>query len=194
MSEVIKNLSQKRYNEIRREVLLDVIDIVFDTIASRVSIENKDKSYTIKKLTNSIELIYKLIEQQNNEKIPSEIIRSIKPRITNKLNNTFCYKPPSKNENINNKNENDKIIFCPNVQLSLEVSYNEIKKDVHLKKSVEHYRFFVFPITINNKEYIITFAEENKYTKREIIEILDNNISVDENVLSSEIKNKYFFI
>ncbi|KAG4082639.1 hypothetical protein H8356DRAFT_969418 [Neocallimastix lanati (nom. inval.)] len=94
MSEVVKNLSQKRYDELRRNVIIDAIDIVFNTISNQVKIDNKDKSFTVRKLTNSIELIYDLSSQENNDKIPSEIIKSIKPRISHKLNNTFCYKLP----------------------------------------------------------------------------------------------------
>ncbi|ORX78479.1 hypothetical protein BCR32DRAFT_247113 [Anaeromyces robustus] len=132
MSEVVKNLSQKRYNEIRRGVIIDAIDLVLNTIANQVSIDNKDKTFTVKKLTNSIELIYNLIGQLNNEKVPREILESLKPRITNKLNSTFCYKLPSKNETTKARSGKDKdsntILFSPTIQLAVEVSYNEIKK------------------------------------------------------------------
>ncbi|KAG4081640.1 hypothetical protein H8356DRAFT_1384358 [Neocallimastix lanati (nom. inval.)] len=195
MSEVVKNLSQKRYDELRRNVIIDAIDIVFNTISNQVKIDNKDKSFTVRKLTNSIELIYDLSSQENNDKIPSEIIKSIKPRISHKLNNTFCYKLPSKNENTNlgKESKNSSIVFSPFIQNAIEVSQNDIKMDVQLPKSLEHYHFFVFPLNMDGKEYIITYAEENKYSKREIIEILHNNVSIDKNILSKELKEKYYF-
>ncbi|KAG4094183.1 hypothetical protein H8356DRAFT_1321419 [Neocallimastix lanati (nom. inval.)] len=89
MTEVVKiYLKKDMMNYV--VMLLDTIDI--------------NKTFTVKKLTNSIELIYNLISQENNDKIPSEI-KSLKPRISHKLNNAFCYKLPSKNEIINLGND-----------------------------------------------------------------------------------------
>ena len=193
MSEVIKNLSQKRYNEIRHSVIEDAVDIVFETIANQANIKDKDKSYTTRKLTKTIELVYKLISESNNDKIPSDIIKSLKPKISLNMNKAFCYKIPSKNENIKTISDEIPIMFSPNVQSAVEVSYNEIKKDVKLSKSIEHYHFFVFPLTYEEKEYIITYAEENKYSRRIIIEILNNNVAVKDTFLTPELKNKYYF-
>ncbi|ORX42242.1 hypothetical protein BCR36DRAFT_308136 [Piromyces finnis] len=196
MSEVIKSVSQKRLNELKRTVITDAIDLVLNTICDKVSIDEKDKSFTVKKLTKTIELIYKLLGDLNNDQFPSEIIKSLKPHITSKLNNTFCFKQPSKNNNSNKKSifESAPIIFYPNIQLALEISYKEIKKDIKLQKLPEHYHFFVFPLTMDDKEYIITYAEENKYSKREIIEILLDDVEVSKDVLPHEIKTKYGFI
>ncbi|ORX41579.1 hypothetical protein BCR36DRAFT_215701, partial [Piromyces finnis] len=85
------------------------------------------------------------------------------------------------------------IIFTPNIQLALEISYKEIKKDIKLQKLPEYYHFFVLPLNIDDKEYIITYAEENKYSKREIIEILLDNVEISKDALSKEIKTKYEF-
>jgi len=194
MSEVVNSLSQKRYNEIRRMVISDALDMVLNTLATQVTIENKDKTFTVKRLTNTIDLLCKSLAELNNDKIPSEIVQSLKPKITSKLSNTFCYKLQTKNENQKDLNSYVPVIFTPNIQLAVEVSYNEVKKDVKLQKSSEHYRFFVFPLSLDNKEYLITYAEENKYSNREIIEIICDNVSVDKDVLPNEIKNKYCFI
>lgn len=194
MAEVIKNLSQKRLNEIKRTVITDVIDLVLNTISNQVLIKEKSKSFTVKKLTKTLELMYKLLGESKNDQFPSDIIGSLKPHITSNLSNTFCYKPLLKSTSSKEIFESTPIIFTPNIQLALEISYKEIKKDVKLPKLPEHYHFFVFSLNINDKEYIITYAEENKYSKREIIEILIDNVEVGKDTLSHEIKTKYEFI
>jgi len=197
MSETVHSLSQKRYNEMKRLVIIDAIDIVLNTIATQASVEAKDKSFTVKKLTKSVDLLYKKLSEINNNKIPSDIINTLKPKILPKLNNTFCYKSPTKNEKNekeNNITSENQVFFTLNIQQAIEIPFKEIKKEFKLQKSIEHYRFFVFPLIKNENEYIITYAEENKYSKREIVEILHNNVSVDKNILSDEIKNKYGFI
>ena len=192
MSETVKIISQRRYNEMKRTIIMDSIDFVLNTIASQTLLKKKDKTYTSKKLKNTIELLYKLLGDMNNDNFPSDIFNSLKPHITTKLINTFCFKQ----RNINNRYILDQtpIIFSPNIQLALEISYKEIKKDVKLQKSPELYRFFVLPLNIDKKEYIITYAEENKYSKREIIEILYYNNEINRNILPEEIKIKYNFL
>ena len=197
MSETVHSLSQKRYNEMKRLVIIDAIDIVLNTIATQASVEAKDKSFTVKKLTKSVDLLYKKLGEINNDKIPSDIVNTLKPKILPKLNNTFCYKSQTKNEKNekeNNITSENQVFFTLNIQQAIEIPFKEIKKEFKLQKSIEHYRFFVFPLIKNENEYIITYAEENKYSKREIVEILHNNVSVDKNILSDEIKNKYGFI
>ena len=49
------------------------------------------------------------------------------------------------------------------------------------------------PLNIDDKEYLVTYAEENKYSKREIIEILYNNTEISKDELPQEIKTKYGF-
>jgi hypothetical protein len=102
---------------------------------------------------------------------------------------------PSKNElaNLSNDSKASSIVFSPFIQNAVEISQNDVKTDVQLPKSLEHYHFFVFSLNIDGKEYIVTYAEENKYSKRELIEIVHNNVSVDRNVLSKELKEKYYF-
>ena len=194
MSETVKIISQRRYNEMKRTIIMDSIDFVLNTIASQTLLKKKDKTYTSKKLKNTIELLYKLLGDMNNDNFPSDIINSLKPHITTKLRNTFCVK--LRNININNRYILDQtpIIFSPYIQLALEIPYKEIKKDVKLKKSPELYRFFVFPLNIDKKEYIIIYAEENKYSKREIIEISYYNYEINRNILPEEIKTKYNFL
>ncbi|ORX41436.1 hypothetical protein BCR36DRAFT_588060, partial [Piromyces finnis] len=193
MSEIVKNISQKRLNELKRTVITDAIDLVLNSIGNQVSINEKNKSFTVKKLTKTIELMYKLIGDLNNEQFPSDIVDSLKPHITSNLSNTFCYKAPVKSTSNKEIFDSTPIIFTPNIQLALEISYKEIKKDVKLPKLPEHYHFFVFPLNIDDKEYIITYAEENKYSKREIIEILLDNVEISKDILSHEIKTKYGF-
>ena len=144
-------------------------------------------------MTNTIELLYKLLGDLHNDQFPSDIINSLKPHITTQLNNTFCFKPQNKNETTRDILDDVPIIFSPNIQLALEISYKEIRKDVKLQKLPEHYRFFVFPLNMDDKEYLITYAEENKYSKREIIEILHNNTEINKDALPQEIKTKYGF-
>ena len=129
----------------------------------------------------------------HNDQFPLDIMNSLKPNINTQLSNTFCFKTPPKNDTKKDIFESVPIIFSPNIQLALEIPYKEIKKDVKLQKLPEHYRFFAFPLNIDNKEYIITYAEENKYSKREIIEILHNNVEISKDILSQEIKTKYGF-
>ena len=133
MSETVKILSQRRYNEMKRTIIMDSIDLVLNTIASQTLLKKKDKTYTSKKLKNTIESLYKLLGDMNNDNFPSDIFNSLKPHITTKLINTFCFKQ----RNINNRYILDQtpIIFSPNIQLALEISYKEIKKDVKLQKS-----------------------------------------------------------
>ena len=193
MSEAVRTLTQKRYNEVKRTVITDAIDLVLNTIASQTSLNEKDKTFTNKKLTNTIELLYKLLGDLHNDQFPSDIIKSLKPHITTQLSNTFCFKPQAKTEANKDIIDQVPIIFLPNIQLALEISYKEVKRDIKLQKLPEHYRFFVFPLTIDQKEYIITYAEENKYSKREIIEILYNDTEISKDELPQEIKTKYGF-
>lgn len=193
MSEAVRTLTQKRYNEVKRTVITDAIDLVLNTIASQTSLNEKDKTFTNKKLTNTIELLYKLLGDLHNDQFPSDIIKSLKPHITTQLSNTFCFKPQAKTEANNDIFDQVPIIFLPNIQLALEISYKEVKRDIKLQKLPEHYRFFVFPLTIDQKEYLITYAEENKYSKREIIEILYNDTEISKDELPQEIKTKYGF-
>jgi len=194
MSEAVKTLSQKRYNEVKRTVITDAIDLVLNTIASQTSLNEKDKTFTTKKLTNTIELLYKLLGDLHNDQFPSDIIKGLKPHITTQLSNTFCFKPQAKNEINKDIFDHVPIIFLPNIQLALEISYKEIRKDIKLQKMPEHYHFFVFPLNIDDKEYLVTYAEENKYSKREIIEILHNNVEINKDSLPQEIKTKYGFL
>ncbi|OUM57120.1 hypothetical protein PIROE2DRAFT_17992, partial [Piromyces sp. E2] len=85
MSEAVKTLSQKRYNEIKRTIIVDAVDLVLNTIANRTSLKEKDKTFTNRKLTNTIQLIYKLLGDLHNDQFPSEIINSLKPHITTQL-------------------------------------------------------------------------------------------------------------
>jgi len=196
MSEIVNALSQKRYNEIRRTIISDAFDVVLNAIASQASVNNKDKSFTMKKLATTLDSLYKKIGEINSDKLPSEIINSLKPKMTPQLNNTFCYKLHSKRENKKKKNIvfEVPIIFTPNIQLAIEVPSTEIKKDTKLQKSAEHYHFFIFPFNENDNKYVITYAEENKYSKREIIEVTLNNSVVDKSILPEEIKDKYNLI
>jgi len=193
MSEAVRTLTQKRYNEVKRTVITDAIDLVLNTIASQTSLNEKDKTFTNKKLTNTIELLYKLLGDLHNDQFPSDIIKSLKPHITTQLSNTFCFKQQAKTEANKDIFDQVPIIFLPNIQLALEISYKEVKRDIKLQKLPEHYRFFIFPLTIDQKEYLITYAEENKYSKREIIEILYNNTEISKDELPQEIKTKYGF-
>ena len=161
MSDAIKYLSEKKYNEIKKIIVTDAIDLVLNTIANQTKIPEKDKSYTVKKLTTTIELLYKLLGDSHNDQFPSDIMNSLKPHIPTQLKNTFCYKQPPKNDIPKNINVNVPVIFSPLIPLALEIPYKKIKKDVKLQKSPEHYRFFVFPLTIDEKEYRVTYAEEN---------------------------------
>ena len=194
MSEAIKSLSQKRYNEVKKIVITDAIDLVLNTIAHQTSINEKDKSFTNKKLSNTIELLYKLLGDLHNDQFPSDILASLKPRISTQLSNTFCYKQPPKNKATNDAIETMPIIFSPHIEDALEIPYKEIKRGVKLQKLPQHYRYFVLNLNVDDKEYIITYAEENKYSKREIIEILYNNAEISKDTLSQEIKTKYGFI
>ncbi|ORX41578.1 hypothetical protein BCR36DRAFT_255583, partial [Piromyces finnis] len=85
MSEVVKNLSQMRLNELKRTAITDAITLVLNTISKQVSITKKDKSFTVKKLTKTIELMYKLLADLNNDQFPLDIISSLKPHITSSL-------------------------------------------------------------------------------------------------------------
>jgi len=178
---------------VKRTVITDAIDLVLNTIASQTSLNEKDKTFTNKKLTNTIELLYKLLGDLHNDQFPSDIINSLKPHITTQLSNTFCFKPQAKNETNRDILDQVPIIFSPNIQLALEISYKEIKKDVKLQKLPEHYRFFLFRLNIEDKEYIVIYAEENKYSKREIVEILHNNIEISKDDLPQDIRTKYGF-
>ena len=192
MSDVITALSEKRYNDFRKTIISDSINIVLNTIANQTVITNKDKSYTVKKLTKTVELMLKLLGEVDNEQIPSDIIKTIKPRISTSLNNTFCYKQPGK---VTNTNAISPIAFSPYINSTIEISYKEIKNaTIKLNKSFEYYHFFTFPVTINDKTYQIVYAEENMYSKREIVEVLLNNQIVDANVIDSAIRKEYNFM
>ncbi|KAG4086203.1 hypothetical protein H8356DRAFT_1330722 [Neocallimastix lanati (nom. inval.)] len=65
-----------------------------------------------------------------SEKIPSEIIQNPKPKISSRLNKTFCYKVSTKTENIKDKINDIPNIFSPNIQSAVELSYNKIEKDI----------------------------------------------------------------
>ena len=162
MSEAVKYLSEKRYNEMKRTVITDAIELVLNTIANQTSLSEKDKTFTTKKLTNTIELIYNKLSELNNDQFPLDIINSLKPHITSQLSNTFCYKPPIKNDNTRNITDLIPVIFSPNIQSAIEIPQKEIRKDIKLPKLPEYYRFFAFALPINDEEYIITYAEENK--------------------------------
>jgi len=43
MSEAIKSLTQKRYNEVKRTVITDAINLVLNTIASQTSLNERIK-------------------------------------------------------------------------------------------------------------------------------------------------------
>ena len=85
-------------------------------------------------------------------------------------------------------------MFSPNISFALEISYHEVKiEDIKSREIDAHYHFFIFPLVIDDKEYVITYAEENKYSKRKIIEVLYDNIKVDESIITKKIRNKYNF-
>jgi len=191
MSDAVNILSKKRLNEFKQTVINDVIDLILNTITKQTSFSKKDRTYTSKRLTNTIEELYKILGDIDNDQFPSNIISSLKPHITTQLSNTFCFKSRSKNNKNKNLSEDVSLIFSSYIPQAIEVSFREIKKNVKLQKLPEYYRFFVFPLIINEKKYIITYAEENKYSKREIIEILQDNVEIDKNELSAEIKLKY---
>ncbi|KAG4084906.1 hypothetical protein H8356DRAFT_1341536 [Neocallimastix lanati (nom. inval.)] len=83
----------------------------------------------------------------------------------NSLNNVFCFKPTSKNNNTKKETFDDiHVMFSPNISSALEISYNE---------------------------YVIIYAEENKYSKRKIIEVLYDNIKVDEKKKTEVLNNHH---
>ncbi|KAG4108048.1 hypothetical protein H8356DRAFT_1268207 [Neocallimastix lanati (nom. inval.)] len=135
----------------------------------------------------------KLLCESNNERIPPEIIKTIKPKISAQLNNAFCFKPALKNNDTKKETFDDiPVIFSPNISSALEISYNEVKiEDIKSREIDAHFHFFIFPLVIDGKEYVITYAEENKYSKRKIIEVLYDNIKVDEKEKKKEVINNH---
>ncbi|KAG4092771.1 hypothetical protein H8356DRAFT_1049161 [Neocallimastix lanati (nom. inval.)] len=120
----------------------------------------------------------KLLCESNNERIPPEIIKTIKLKISAQLNTVFCFKPSLKNNGAKKEKFDDiPVIFSPNISSALEIFYNEVKiEDIKSREIDAHFHFFIFPSVIDGKEYVITYAEENKYSKRKIIEVLYDNI------------------
>ncbi|ORY83378.1 hypothetical protein LY90DRAFT_697320 [Neocallimastix californiae] len=165
MNEAVKALAKKRYDEIRRTIIADSIDIVLNTIASQTKFEEKDKTFT-----------------------------TIKPKISPLLSDTFCFKKSTKN-NIEKETPNDTPIqFSPNIYSAMEISFNELKLvDFTSVEINEGHHFFIFPLVIDNKDYIVTYAEKNKYSKRKIIKVMYNNVKVDESVITPELRKKYNF-
>jgi len=43
MSEVVRKIAQKKFDEMRHAVIVDAVDVVLETIASQAYIERKDK-------------------------------------------------------------------------------------------------------------------------------------------------------
>ena len=66
-------------------------------------------------------------------------------------------------------------------------------EDIKSREIDTHYHFFIFPLVIDDREYVIAYAEENKYSICKIIEVLYDNIKVDESFITQEIRNKYNF-
>ncbi|KAG4100855.1 hypothetical protein H8356DRAFT_1659286 [Neocallimastix lanati (nom. inval.)] len=194
MNEAVKALAKKRYDEIRRTIIADSIDIVLNTIASQTKFEEKDKTFTVKRLKSTIELLLQELYESNNEKIPPEILKTIKPKISPLLSDTFCFKKSTKN-NIEKETPNDTPIqFSPNIYSAMEISFNELKLvDFTSVEINEGHHFFIFPLVIDNKDYIVTYAEKNKYSKRKIIKVMYNNVKVDESVITPELRKKYNF-
>jgi len=57
-------------------------------------------------------------------------------------------------------------MISPNISSALEISYNEMKiENIKSREIIAHYHFFIFLLVIDDKEHVITSAEENKYSK-----------------------------
>ena len=195
MTDIAKVFSEKRYDDFRRTIISDCMEIILNTIANQTSLDNKDKSFTAKKLNSTVELIYELLGKLSNDQFPSDIIKTLKPKIPSRLNNTFCFKQPVKKTTSKEDFSDIPVIFSPYVQSAVEIPYKELKSsNVKLTKNHTQYHFFTLAVTIDKKKYIVNYAEENKYSKREIIEVLSDNEIVDKSIVSSELKTKYGFI
>jgi len=68
------------------------------------------------------------------------------PKIGAQLNNVFCFKPTSKNNNTKKETFDDiHVMFSPNISSALEISYNEVKiEDIKSREIDAHYYFFKF--------------------------------------------------
>lgn len=208
-NKVLENSKEKILNEILKKTLSTICMIIEK---NNIKIENK-KEFNSKYLNNTIELIFNDLKQKNNELFSNNLISNVKQsnakqKTTNNIKNIFCTKnkikdtPPSpKSKTSENKIKLNQInlyipsvvYFCKNIPNSIEIPRKIFNANFTLQKNINKYHYFTVKLNHNNKSYYITYAELNKFTKREIIAIYFNNEQIFENEFPYELKEEYDF-
>lgn len=205
MDNFVINLSERIYEEIQINILKESYNIIIDALSRTMETKkfNKDKECTLKRLHKTIELMHKKLLEQHGELVSENIVQKLKFRMPDSKSNigqVFCQaKNISKVENKNINNANDKkkkIVFSKEIPNSIEIPKNIFEtKPLNLKYDINDYHFFTVNINEENKDisYYLTYAERNKYSKRELIALYKGKEQLELNELPQNIKTRYNF-
>ncbi|ORY73574.1 hypothetical protein LY90DRAFT_503115 [Neocallimastix californiae] len=181
------------------EIYLDITNKILENAKIKI----------IKEVYNNV--LNALSKEQNNELLNDNLIAKVIQSNVKKTSNSnvgklFYIKKETKNSSSvpNLKEENKEnhlnliipsvVYFCKNIPNAIEIPKNLIKANLNfLQKNENKYHYFTVKLNHNDKIYFVTYAELNKFTKREIIAIYLNNKPICKDNFPYELKEKYDF-
>jgi len=212
-ADVCDDISEKILNQIKTKILKEVSETVFNAICQEVQEKNKEieinnsKQRNAMKLNKTINSVFECLKEDSDYLFSEEIIEKVKQpskiRSNTNLTQVFCDndKVINKTSNTHPINKNTLsltipgvVYFCKDIPNAIEIPKGLFDNINHkLKKNVNDYHFFTVKLDYKSKFYYITYAEQNKYTKREIVAIYLNNEPINVDNLPYELKEKYDF-
>jgi len=206
MESLANSISKIVYEDIQINMLKETFNAVLNALArvmKKIDYE-KDKDWTVSQLNKTIELVRKLVIQQNKDLFDKDIVEKVKlPSFNAKsdLGQVFSYskgKKVDKEREIKEETqENTEFEFIKEIPNAIEIPRSLFDIKFNLMYNPSDYHYFTVNISEENNmdtSYYLTFAERNKFSKRELIALYKGQKPLSLDKLPESIKNKYSFI
>ncbi|KAG4107854.1 hypothetical protein H8356DRAFT_1618969 [Neocallimastix lanati (nom. inval.)] len=206
MDYFVDSLSNKFYEEIQINIMKEAYNVVMESLTKTMSTKNfeKDKECTLKRLHKTIEVMHNLMLEQHKDWITKDVLQKIKfklPDSKSAIGQIFSQtksntKIKTVKDPVTQPVKMEKIEFSREIPNSIEIPQNLFKeKPLNLKYNYIEYHFFTVNIGEEGKEisYYLTYAEKNKYSKRELIAVYKGKEQLKITDLPQTIKTKYNF-
>jgi len=206
MNGFVDTLSDKIHKDIQTEIVKESFQSVIDAVIKVMKEKNfeKDKECTLKRLNKTIEIMNNKFKEQNEGLIDEDVVNNIKFKVFDSksdLGKVFCMgkvvkkKDDSEDESSREIENDSKVEFIKEIPNALEIPRNLFDIKCELENNINDYHFFTVNISEENGSisYYLTYAELNKFSKRDLLAIFKGNQQLDVSELPQSIRTKYNF-
>jgi len=206
MENLANSISKKVYEDVQNNILKESFNTVFSALARVMEKTDceKDKEWTMNRLNKTIELTRNLVIKEDKELFDKDIVEKVKipsMNIKSDLGQVFCY---NKGKNVDKEKEikeepqeNIKLEFIKEIPNAIEIPRSLFDIKLNLTHHPNEYHYFTVYISEENNmdtSYYLTYAERNKFSKRELIALYKEQLPLSLDKLPESIKNKYSFM